>query len=413
MSATPVLIAAWARSAVVPHGGALRWMQAHEIAAPVVQALLARAGISADAVDAVVVGNALGAGGNPARMVSLAAGLSERCSALSVDTQCCSGLDAVSLGAALIASGQASVVVAGGVEAWSRSPIRLTRPRTAGEAAVAYERPPFAPNPAHDPDLLLSAARYAAHHGYTRSQQDAYAVESHQRAVAHSTDVAPEIVPIAGVLLDPYPRSITRERATRMPTAAHTDEHHTLNAGHVEKADADALALAQSPAKALEQGADCSISRLGVSARADGAAFVLLLSAEALERSGRQAQAQWLSSSAVGCAPDTPLLAAQHAATHALQRAHITDSNSLHAIELHDAFAVQGLSFARALGISPDRLNSRGGGLARGHPIGASGAVALVRLLANLALDAPVGAQGLVAVAGAGGVGAAAVVARC
>ena len=415
MSATPVLIAAWARSAVVPHGGALRWMQAHEIAAPVVQALLARAGIRADAVDAVVVGNALGAGGNPARMVSLAAGLSEPCAAFSVDTQCCSGLDAVSLGAALIASGQASVVVAGGVEAWSRSPIRLTRPRTADEAAVAYERPPFAPNPAHDPDLLLSAARYAAQHGYTRAEQDAYAVQSHQRALAHREEVAAEIVPMAGVANDAYPRTMTLERAARIPMAAQTDAQSAFTPGNLDDADADADSDADvhAPANALSDalGHDCQISRLGVSAKADGAAFVLLLSAQALERWGLKAQAQWVSSSSVGCAPDTPLLAAQHAATHALQRAHITDNNSLHAIELHDAFAVQGLSFARALGIPPDRLNPRGGGLARGHPIGASGAVALVRLLANLALDAPVGAQGLVAVAGAGGVGAAAVVA--
>ena len=413
MSAPSVLIAAWARSAVVPHGGALGGMQAHEIAAPVVQALLARAGINPQAVDAVVVGNALGAGGNPARMVSLAAGLPASCAALSVDTQCCSGLDAVSLGAALIASGQASVVVAGGVEAWSRSPIRLTRPRHVGEAAVAYERPPFAPDPAQDPDVLLSAARYAAQQGYTRSQQDAYAVESHQRAVAHRADLAHEIVPIAGVLHDPYPRSITPERAARMPTAAQPDAHSPLNAGHVGQADADALAMAQSQTKALVQGADCSISRLGVSAKADGAAFVLLVSAQALERFGLQAQAQWISSASTGCAPDTPLLAAQHAAMQALQRAHITSCDALHTLELHDAFAVQGLSFAQALGIRPERLNPRGGGLARGHPIGASGAVALVRLLANLSQDGPVGAQGLVAVAGAGGVGAAAVVARC
>ena len=83
---------------------------------------------------------------------------------------------------------------------------------------------------------------------------------------------------------------------------------------------------------------------------------------------------------------------------------------SLHSIELHDAFAVQGLSFAQALGLNPERLNPRGGGLARGHPIGASGAIALVQLLANMTLDAPMGGLGLVAVAGAGGVGAAAVV---
>ena len=104
MSDPLALIAGWARSAVAPHGGAFRSLQAHELAAPVVQALLARAGIPAQAVDAVVLGNALGAGGNPARMVALAAGLPERCAAFSVDTQCCSGIDAVSMAVGLMAS---------------------------------------------------------------------------------------------------------------------------------------------------------------------------------------------------------------------------------------------------------------------------------------------------------------------
>lgn len=389
MPAHTVLIAGWARSAVVPHGGAFGLLHAHEMAAPVVQAMLARAGISPQVVDAVLVGNALGAGGNPARMVALAANLPERCAALSVDTQCCSGLDAVSMGAALIASGQAHVVVAGGVEAWSRSPMRFTRPIQPGEAPVPYERPPFAPDPAHDPDLLLSAARYAAQQGDTRVQQDAYAVLSHQRAVAHQTELTHDIVPVAGVPHDLYPRTIDATRAARMPIAAQTD------------------ALDGSTASP-----DCSISRLGISTRADGAAFVVLVSAQACGQLGLHPGAAWISSASVGGTPDTPLLAAQHAAAEALQRAGIPSCEALSAIELHDAFAVQGLSFCRALGLDPQRLNPRGGGLARGHPIGASGAIALVQVLVNLALDTPAVGQGLVAVAGAGGIGAAAVVER-
>ena len=399
MPAPTALIAAWARSAVVPKDGAFAMLGAHELAAPVVQALLARAGVSPLSVDALVVGNALGAGGNPARMVSLAAGLPEQCAALSVDTQCCSGLDAVSLGAALIASGQACVVVAGGVEAWSRSPIRLTRPRHPGQEAMAYERPPFAPDPAHDPDLLLSAARYAALQGIPRVQQDAYAVLSHQRAVAHREDLGYDIVPIAGVQHDLYPRAMDALRAARMPIQAQTDSLSASESVSTSQPDTPAL--------------DCNISRLGISAKADGAAFVLLISASACDQLGLHARARWVSGVSTGCAPDTPMLAAQLAAQHALQKASLANCDSLHSIELHDAFAVQGLSFAEALGLNPERLNPRGGGLARGHPIGASGAIAMVQLLANMRLDAPVGSLGLVAVAGAGGVGAAAIVARC
>lgn len=375
------LIAAWARSAVAPVGGAFNRLLPHEIAAPVVQAVLARAGILPDAVDAVVVGNAMGAGGNPARMVALASGLPERCAAFSVDTQCCSGLDAVALAAGLLASGQASVVVAGGVEAWSRAPLRYTRPLHADDPAIAYERPAFAPDPARDPDMLVSASRYAVAHGTTRIQQDAYAVMSHQRAVTHQAVLADEIVPLAGLAHDAYPRPMDARRAARMPTVVQT-------AGEVE----------------------CAMSVLSVSVRADGAAFVLLATPRACERLGIQPKAVWTMGDAIGCAPETPLLAAAQAAQALLQRSGMQTCDQLHAIELHDAFAVQGLSFCQTLHIDPARINQRGGGLARGHPIGASGTIALVRLLADVYRDGARGVRGLCAIAGAGGIGSAALV---
>ena len=215
MSEPVALIAAWARSAVAPHGGAFGALQPHSIAAPVVQVLLQRAGISPQAIDAIVTGNALGAGGNPARMLALAAGLPESCAALSIDTQCCSGLDAVAMAVGMLASGQASVVIAGGMEAWSRSPIRQIRPMRPGEVAVAYERPAFSPDPARDPDLLEAAGDYAHQQGFTREQQDAYAVQSHQRAVAHQSYLRQEIVSVKGLQTDAYPREITMERVCR------------------------------------------------------------------------------------------------------------------------------------------------------------------------------------------------------
>lgn len=385
MSTLHPLIAAWARSAVVPRNGAFKTLQAHDIAAPVLHDLLARAGVNANAVDAMVMGNALGAGGNPARMLTLHAGLNQRCAAYTVDTQCCAGLDAVAMGAALIAAGQAHVVVAGGAEAWSRSPIRMHRPLTADAQAVAYERPAFAPTPAQDPDMLLSAARYAASDGYTRTQQEAYALQSHGRATTHQAEIAKEIVPIMGIAHDVYPRHIDATRAARMPVVARTD---------AENSD-DAYAL----------------SALTISAQADGAAFVLLVSPQACEKFKRSPKIKWVAHASVGSAPETPLLAAEVAARQALQRAGYANAHGMMRVELHDAFAVQGLSFIDGLSLAPERLNSRGGGLARGHPIGASAAIALVRLLADLNSEGASGSKGLVAVAGAGGLGSAAVVA--
>ncbi|HEY8904865.1 MAG TPA: beta-ketoacyl synthase N-terminal-like domain-containing protein, partial [Rhodoferax sp.] len=157
MSDTRALVASWARSAVAPLGGAFHRLAAHDIAAPVLQALLHRSGLSAENVDAVVLGNALGAGGNPARMVALAAGLPDHCAAFSIDSQCCAGLDAIAMAVGLLASGQAEVVVAGGAEAWSRAPIRQHRPLQADAALVPFDRPAFAPDPSRDPDLLQAA----------------------------------------------------------------------------------------------------------------------------------------------------------------------------------------------------------------------------------------------------------------
>ena len=386
MSTSTPLIAAWARSAVVPRGGAFKALHAHDIAAPVVQALLERAGLAAAHVNAIVVGNALGAGGNPARMLALHAGLPQTCAAYTVDTQCCAGLDAVSMGIGLIASGQADVVIAGGVEAWSRSPLRMHRPLQASDEAVAYERPAFAPTAAQDPDMLLSAARFAAQKGYTRAQQEAYALHSHQRAVANQAHLAAEIVAVAGVTHDAYPRVIDTARAQRMPVVARSDQLATQ--------DADAFAL----------------SALTISAQADGAAFVLLVSHAAAKLLNLRAKAKWMASASVGGAPEFPMVCAESAARLALLRAGIADAGHIKHIELHDAFAVQGLSFAKGLGFMPAQINLHGGGLVRGHPIGASGAIALVRLLADLSHGHKLDDYGLVAVAGAGGLGSAAVI---
>lgn len=383
MSAPLALIAAWARSAVVPRGGAFNALHAHEIAEPVLQALLQRAGLPASAVDAVVLGNALGAGGNPARMLALHAGLPQRCAALTVDTQCCAGLDAVAMGAALIASGQAHVVVAGGAEAWSRSPMRMHRPMRADEQPIPFERPAFAPTPEQDPDMLHSAALFAAAHGYSRAEQEAYALQSHSRAVNSQAHMAAEIVVVAGVQHDAYPRHMTPERAPRMPVVASSPN---------------------------DEASQFSLSALTISAQADGAALVLLMSQQACEKWEMSAAMSLVAQASVGGAPEVPLAAAELAAHEVLLRAGGFKASDVSRVELHDAFAVQGLSFAKGLGLAPEQLNLHGGGLARGHPIGASAAVALVRLLSDLETSSQPSAKGLVAVAGAGGLGSAALV---
>ena len=408
---TPIPILAWARSPVAPiapAGTALAQLAPHELGAPLLHALLQQCGLPAQAVDAVVIGNALGAGGNPARMLSLAAGLPDSCAAHTIDTQCCSGLDAVAMAIGLLQTGQAEVVIAGGIEAWSRSPLRQTRPLSRDALPQSYERPPFAPDPARDPDMLQSAADYALKHGFTRSQQEQYALLSHRRALAAQSRLTAEIVPVADLAHDSYPRALTPERAARMPVVA----QGSYQANKAKSSNDNGNGNGADPIKAH------ALSALTISAKADGAALLLLATPQACAQWGLQPRAHWLASASVGAAPETPLLAAIAAARLALQRGQTALSQpslsiqELAAIELHDAFAVQGLAFCAALGLEPEQINTAGGGLARGHPIGASGAIALVRCLAELELQAQSAcpALGLAAIAGAGGIGAATLV---
>ncbi|MBS7776587.1 thiolase family protein [Acidovorax sp. CCYZU-2555] len=377
MSAAAIPVIAWARSPVAPVGGALAQLQSHELAAPLVQALLARAGLRADAVDAVVLGNALGAGGNPARMLALAAGLRETSAAYTVDTQCCAGLDAITLACGLLASGQARIVIAGGAEAWSRAPIRQHRPLQPQDPAVAYERPAFAPWPERDPDMLQAAADYAQRSACARSAQDAYAIASHDQAVAARADQRAEIIALQGLDHDAYPRLLRAERVARMPVAA------------------------MAPG-----GAACAVSTVAISPKADGAALLLLATPNACREWGLQPAALWRGAVSVGGAPETPMLCAATAARQLLDRLAL-GVQDIARWELHDAFAVQGLDFRSELGMDPERLNAQGGGLARGHPIGASGAIAAVRVLAQLQSLGEGAQNGLACIAGAGGLGAA------
>jgi len=389
-TAASSVILGWGRSAVLPVGGTFAQLAPHQIAAPVLLAILQRYGIARAAVDTVIAGNALGAGGNPARMVALAAGLPDSVAALSVDTQCCASLDAVTLAHGLICAGNADIVIAGGVEAWSRAPIRQHRPRQVDAAAIPYDSPAFAPDPARDPDMLLAAARHALRAGITRAAQEAWSVSAHARAVAAQLRLQQEIVAIDGADHDSYPRLLQARHLARMPVASVSDD---------EGVD---LAIRQAHA----------VSRIAISPRADGAAFVVIASAAAARKWGLTPQFAWRASVAVGALPETPMLAAIDASAALLRRSGQTMAD-MWTVELHDAFAAQALAYCAALQLPADRLNRSGGGLSRGHPIGASGAVSLVQLLADMQHAAPSGALGLAAIAAAGGIGAAALVARC
>lgn len=347
-------IVAARRTAVVPRGGAFARLSIEDLGAPVVRAVLADAGV--DVVDELVVSNALGAGGNPARRVALAAGLTV--AGLTIDRQCAGGLDALRLAAALVESG-AEAVLAGGVESYSRRPLRLaTDPE--GGAPVPYDEAPFTPWPDRDPGMAEAAAALAERLGISRATQEAWAVESHRKAMAGASA---GIVELAGVGRDAFPRALTPGVAARA------------------------------------KGVAGSVTSATMAVAADGAAVCLVVGDRLAARFPRALRI--VGAATLGGDPMEPGLSAIAPMREVMRRAGI-GVGDLARVELMEAFAVQAMATIEALGLDPARVNPEGGGLAFGHPVGASGAMLAVRLFHGLARG-----SGLAGIAGAGGVGAA------
>lgn len=382
MSARPVYIVSAKRTIVAPRGGALSHLQADELLAPVIEALLAETGVGAETVDQVLMGNALYAGGNPARMGALRAGLPDMVPAMTLDTQCCAGLDAIIMASHMIAGGAAECIVAGGMESFSRSPLRMHRPMAKGQEPVPYDRPAFSPFPDHDPNLTHAAAELAGAQMISRERQADFACHSHDRArqAQGSGRLRDELVAIQGVsqAQDSFTRSLKRPVALRAPVLA-GDDHHGVSASTI----------------AVE---------------ADGAAAVMLVS-EDLLKAGHikgahsiSSPVRVLASAQCGGAPDQPALVPIAAIRSASEKIGLLPKD-LDLVELMEAYASQALVTVDEMGFREDQVNVGGGALARGHPTGASGAILCVRMVSEL--KAGKRARGLCAIAGAGGLGSA------
>lgn len=339
------------RSAVVPRGGAFARLSIEDLGASVLLAALSACGLDPGDVDEVIVSNALGAGGNPARRLALAAGLPDRVAGLTIDRQCAGGLDAVLLARALVASGAARIVVAGGVESFSRRPLRL-RTDPEGGPAVAYDQAPFTPWPDRDPDMAQAAAVLAQRLGISRQAQDDWAVASHARAMA--ADLSAEIVTLAGQRRDSFSRALTPALAARAPVLT----------GPITAANA--------------------------AVAADAAAFVVV------SATPRGRALRIVAGATLGADPMQPGLSPLPAI------AAVGGAQGLTVAEVMEAYAVQAIACVQGAAIDPTIVNPGGGALARGHPIGASGAILAVRLYHQMQQG-----RGLAAIAAAGGVGSA------
>lgn len=372
----PVYLVAARRTPVSPVNGAFKTLQVSDLAVPVIQAVLEQAHLSPALVDQVILGNALYGGGNPARLIALAAGLPEYVPALTIDTQCCSGLDALRLGAQAIANGQADAVLAGGVESTSRRAMRAHRPIHNNTPPPFYERPAFTPWPDRDPDMADSAARLAHEHGISLEQQNAWAIGSHAKALAARDRMAKECVALASLSTDAATRPLSERLANRTPKVA--------------------------------QWQQAAINVAGTALQADAAAVCLLVSENMLAKlpAGTRAM-RWVTDISGGGPADSPPWAIVPVVQRLFERSGLS-ADHFHRIELMEAYAVQALANAHQLGLPLDKLNQGGGALARGHPIGASGAILAVRVYHEMAL-APKGSLALAAIAAAGGLASAVV----
>jgi 3-oxoadipyl-CoA thiolase len=351
------------------YGGALSGVRPDDLAALVLAETVARTGIDPEAIDMVLFGAANQAGEdnrNVARMASLLAGLPDHVPGITVNQLCASGLAAVTLAAQSVKSGEAELVLAGGVESMSRAPWVTAKPTKAfarpGEIADTsigwrFTNPRFLKRDKATYSMTQTAEEVADLDQISREDADRFALASHERAVA-AQDGGRFAAEIVGV----------------------ETGHGVVDADEGPRRDTSIDALARLRSIVRPDGV---VTAGNSSPLNDGAAAILVASAEAVERYGLQPRARILGGASAGVAPEVMGLGPVPATTKLLQRLKLS-VDDLDAVELNEAFATQSLACIRRLKLNPDIVNRDGGAIALGHPLGASGTRILITLLGRM-----------------------------
>ena len=352
----------------VPTGkflGALKSFKAPQLGAMVVAEAVNRAGIEPGVVDEVIMGNVIsaGLGQAPARQAAIGAGLPPQVAALTINKVCGSGLKAVMLAAQGIATGDADVVVAGGMESMSNAPYLLTRAREGlrlgpGEVVdamihdglwEAYE----------DYHMGCCGEIVAEKYGVGRREQDEFALESHRRAVAaiKAGKFKDEILPV------PIPQK--------------KGDPVLFDADEAPREDTSLESLGKLKPAFKEGGTVTAGNAPGVN---DGAAALVVTSAERAKALGRKPMARIVAQAVSGVEPKMVMMSPVGAVRKLWEKTG-WNPEQVDLFELNEAFAVQAVAVSRELGLDPAKVNVNGGAVALGHPIGASGARVLTTLL--------------------------------
>jgi acetyl-CoA C-acetyltransferase len=353
-----------ARTPIGKYLGSLAEVPAPELGAVAVREALRRARVTPERVDEVIIGNVVqaGVGQNPARQVALKAGLPDTIAAFTVNKVCGSGLKAVMLAAQAIRAGDANILIAGGTESMSQAPYLLFGARNGwkyGDQKVVDAMIHDGLWCAFECWHMGEAAEYIAGKcGVARAEQDRFAVQSHQRALAawERGSFRAEVVPVT-VGTGPKAKIVERDEGMRPGT--------TL----------ESLAKLK---PAFREGG--SVTAGNASMLSDGAAAVVVASEKASDRLGSRPLARIVAYATSGVAPKDIFIAPVLAVRQVLERAGLA-SKDIDLFELNEAFAAQMLACGKELKLDESRVNINGGAIALGHPIGASGARVLVTLL--------------------------------
>ena len=362
------------RTPVGRYGGALAGVRPDDLAATVLEAVVARSGIDPAIIDDVILGCANQAGEdnrNIARMALLIAGLPVEVAGQTVNRLCGSGLQAVASAAQAIAVGDADVVIAGGVESMSRAPLVTLKPESGYErgtrelvdTTIGWR---FV-NPVLDakyPTISLgeTAERVAAQWSVSREEQDAFALESQRRAAAAAASGvhAEEIVPV----------KIPQRKGDAI--SVEKDEH--------PRPETNAASLAKLRPAFIEGGSVTAGNASGIN---DGAAALLVMEAGRARALGLKPLARVVATSVAGVDPSVMGIGPIPAIRKLLERTGLS-AKEIDRVELNEAFASQAVACIRELGLNPATTNIHGGAIALGHPLGASGARMLVTLTREL-----------------------------
>ncbi|MCE2413887.1 thiolase family protein [Candidatus Poribacteria bacterium] len=388
MATTPdVVIVSAARTAVGRAGrGTLKNTRPDELAAATLRGAVEKLPrLDLDAVDDVIIGCATHEGPqgyNVARIASLRAGFPVTVPALTINRFCASGLETIAMGAEQILSGRAEVVVAGGVESMSQVPFGVN----------------LSPNPTlieHAPDAYLSmgltAENLARKYNISRNTQDAYAYQSHRKAVAaiDAGKFTEEIVPL----------TIEETHFNSENTSATTCSVFDTDEGPRRDTSPEALASLKPVFHA-----DGTVTAGNASQMSDGAAAVVLMSEARAETEGYNPLARFVSYATAGVSPEIMGIGPVPAIPKALATAGLTLAD-IDVIELNEAFAVQALTVIQEAQLPPEKVNVNGGAVALGHPLGCTGAKLTVSLINEMRRQNH--RYGLVTMCIGGGMGAA------